>query len=398
MNASVNSSRLGPTQNVSRARKLIRILAVSVIVLIGILVIAVGSHPANKDYISYWSAAKLLVQHHDPYSSVAVFALEKAQGLSLPRPLIMRNPPWSLFLVFPLGLGSAWMGWLLWLLASTGCVLIAAVLLDVRVKERHLVFLFAPVLACLVTGQSSAFLVLGFALFLRFHRTHPAVAGASLLLMAIKPHLFLVFWAIILVDCIRRRKLPVLVGLASAIAVASGFAMSIDFRVFQQYFRMAGAADLDQEFVPTLSTLLRIIVNTRADWIQFIPSCLALAWGLWYYHRCRAEWNWGTHGMLIMLVSILTAPYAWLPDEIVLLPCVLFALSLPGKKKYSIPSLVAVNCVIIVMLLFLQIPLTSGAFIWTPAFWLAWFLYATSRSRSRKPPLRTPGPEDAQFA
>ena len=102
--------------------------------------------------------------------------------------------------------------------------------------------------------------------------------------------------------------------------------------------------------------------------------------------------------MLIMLVSILTAPYAWLPDEMVLLPCVLFALGLPGKKKYSIPSLVGVNCIIIVMLLFLQIPLTSGAFIWTPTFWLAWFLYATSQSRCRKQPLGTPGPEDAQFA
>jgi hypothetical protein len=65
-----------------------------------------------------------------------------------------------------------------------------------------LAFCFAPVLGCLTSGQSSAFLLLGFCLFLYFHQRRPFTAGAALLLMAIKPHLFLVFWPLVLIVCI----------------------------------------------------------------------------------------------------------------------------------------------------------------------------------------------------
>jgi hypothetical protein len=84
------------------AKKILRVLAASAIVLAGLVAVALAGRPATKDYISYWSAGKLLVHHADPYSSASVLALEKTQGYSENRPIIMRNPPWALFLAVPL--------------------------------------------------------------------------------------------------------------------------------------------------------------------------------------------------------------------------------------------------------------------------------------------------------
>src|SRR6201999_1952329 len=108
--------------------------------------------------------------------------------------------------------------------------------LHVPLEDRVFAFLFMPVIASFRMAQSSPLLLLGFSLFLFFYRRRPFLAGASLLLMAIKPHLFLVFWAVLLVDCIYRRSLLVLAGLASALALGTGFATCLDPHIWQHYF------------------------------------------------------------------------------------------------------------------------------------------------------------------
>ena len=47
----------------SRGKKILRRLAAAAIVLASLLVISVTGDPASKDYISCWSAGKLLIHH-----------------------------------------------------------------------------------------------------------------------------------------------------------------------------------------------------------------------------------------------------------------------------------------------------------------------------------------------
>src|ERR1700753_1087045 len=68
-----------------------------------IALLSVAGKPETKDYLAYWSAGHLLTQHADPYSVPQVLALEKTVGYMPSRPLVMRNPPPSLFLALPLG-------------------------------------------------------------------------------------------------------------------------------------------------------------------------------------------------------------------------------------------------------------------------------------------------------
>jgi hypothetical protein len=354
-------------------------IAIAAMVAIAILVIAFASKPAEKDYISYWSAAQQLAHHGDPYSYAQVFAIEKAQGYKPAAPIIMRNPPWALFLVLPLEPLSTRIGLLFWTAASIGCILACIGLLKVPPEERALAFFFAPVLACLASGQSSPFLLLGFSIFLRFQKSRPGIAGAALLLMAIKPHLFLVFWIVLLVDCIRRRIFRLLAGGAIALAAATTFATLQYPRIWAEYFDMLHRARLGGEFLQTPSFIFRYLVAPNSEWVQLVPSLAAILWAGWFYASNRRAWDWRIQGMIVMLATLLVSPYGWMTDEIVLLPAIMLALSNPEKPRYSM-ALFALFSGAAMALSAAGVQLSSGAFLWTTPAWLGWYLYSRPRA------------------
>src|ERR1035437_7196419 len=79
--------------------------------LVGLLVWFLAAHEqkirasvAGRDSIHYWAAGKLLVHGQNPYSVPSVLALQRSQGLKGDKPLMMRPPPWSAWMVLPLGL------------------------------------------------------------------------------------------------------------------------------------------------------------------------------------------------------------------------------------------------------------------------------------------------------
>src|SRR6184192_1988389 len=80
---------------------------------------------ARRDSIAYWAAGKLLVTGHDSYNTVRVRELERSQGYSESKPLILRTPPWSLFLVIPLGLTNAFAAWTSWIALSLVAVIVS---------------------------------------------------------------------------------------------------------------------------------------------------------------------------------------------------------------------------------------------------------------------------------
>lgn len=375
-------------QNDNRAdpggKSILRRLAAAAIVLAGLLFISLTGHPASKDYISYWSAGKLLIHHANPYSRPDVLAVERAHGFSETRPLMMRNPPWALFLTAPLGLGSPSIGLFFWTLAAAGCIVAFIRLLKVPPEDRAFVFLFAPTIAVFRIAQTSPFLLLGFSLFLYLHRRRPFLAGASLLFMAIKPHLFLVFWAVLLADSLYRRSLVVFAGLAAALVAATTFAMGFNAHIWQHYFAMLRGSDLDSEFFPTTSMMFRLLIHPQAIWLLFVPSAVGIVWGLWYYIRNRHVWHWGTHGMLLMLVTVLVSPYSWFPDEIVLLPALAFAITFPHRRARSLELLVVINLAAILVLMAGNRSIVSTVYLWTPSAWLVWFLYTTNGFRVQR--------------
>jgi hypothetical protein len=348
-----------------------RIFAAAVLTLIAVAVLtAFGSKTNANDFIEYWSAGKLFVHGANPYSGPMILALEKSRGFTPDAPLIMLNPPWALPMVAPLGFLPALGALVLWIVAAAGSILASVVLLDIPPKNRTLAFLFAPVLGCFAMEQSSPFLLLGFALFLRFHRSRPFLAGASLVLMAIKPHLFMVFWVILLSDCIYRRRFTILAGFASSLACVSALVTAVRPHVWQDYLGVLRESTLDQNAYPTLPSLLRAVIDVKLTWIATIPLCLAIAWGIAYYWRQRSHWNWNREGMLVMMVAILTSPYCWISDEVVLMPSVASALASP-PRRFSMEILAAINFAGVA-----GICISIRSLAWLPLAYFLWYLYA----------------------
>lgn len=352
-------------------------LVVAAIAAVALSFVYVASKPEGKDFIAYWSAGQQLVKHQNPYSRNEVFALEQSVGLHSPKPLVMRNPPWTLFLVYPFGYMSPRVGLIFWMLGTLGTVTLCLRIFEVPASNRLLGFCFAPSYASIAVGQSSPLLLLGFTLFVQLRRPRPMLAGAAILFMLAKPHILLVLLPVILLDCVYRRSYRILAGAGAAVALASSLASIFNISIWGYYLAMLRASRIEDDFIPTAIGALSVLTFPHHPMLQFIPSAIALPWAIWFYWKNREQWDWRTDSLPLLVVTVLVSPYAWMTDEIVLLPALLLAVSSPLRARYTFAIFMAVNTVVLAMLM-QQVQLPSGAYAWTSIAWSAIFLYGRS--------------------
>jgi uncharacterized membrane protein (UPF0127 family) len=182
------------------------ICTVTFLLTIGCICAALMGRDATgtRDFMQYWASGQQLVLRANPYAGSAIQGFEQSAGL--PRgvlPLIMANPPSALLLVVPLGFLGARPGLLVWSLLLLGCLVASVrmvwIMHDRPMNQLHwLGYSFAPALWCLMGGQVSLLVLLGLVLFLRLHRSRPFLAGVSLWLCLLKPHLFLPFGVVLI--------------------------------------------------------------------------------------------------------------------------------------------------------------------------------------------------------
>jgi hypothetical protein len=346
-----------------------------------VMLLFTGNRADSRDFVSYWAAGHQIASHQNPYSSEDVLRIERSVGFPAGvREIIMRNPPSALALVLPLCLFGLKAGSLLWSLLLLACLALSVRLLWIIHGRPHsllnlLGYSFAPALSCVLTGQTSLFVLLGLVLFLRFHQTRPLLAGISLWLCALKPHLFVPFGLVLLVWVVITKSYPILVGAAAALAASSAVAFLFDQHAWSQYSSMMRTWGVDREYHPCLSVVLRFAIKPDAMWLQNLPVVVGCGWALVYFWKRRETWNWATHGSLLLLVSLLTAPYAWFTDEAVLIPAILCGAYLTRSR--GLIALLALASTVIEAEFFFRIPVNSRLFFWTAPVWLLWYLCAT---------------------
>jgi hypothetical protein len=341
---------------------------------------------ARRDFIVYWATGQQLVHHGNPYDPAALSQIEHDAGFSGSASYYMRNAPWALPLALPLGYVSPMAAALPWSLLMVG-LLIASVrilwkLLGSPGNHREwLGYCFPPALFCVILGQTSIFLLFGLALFLRLHKTRPFAAGAALWLCSIKPHLFLPFVLILLLWIVLTRSYRILAGGVAAMAAGSLVTAWIDPAAWSQYAYYMHTSGITREFTATLGDLLRDSLHSPWEWLAFVPAILGCLWALAYFWPRRHRWDWHEQGSLLVLVSLLVAPFGWIFDQSLAIPAILFAVA----RTPSRAALAALA--ILYLLLEAQIvspfPLASAAYLWPAPAWLAWYLFA--RASCRKP-------------
>ena len=363
-----------------------RILAAACLAVAGVALlvfIARNNDAGQRDFISYWAAGQQLAHGADPYDSAAILREEAAAGFTQAEPLIMRNPPIAFLLALPLGYVTPNHGIILWFI-----LLLASLVVSVRMlwmlngrpdNRLHLLgYCFAPVMGCLMLGQFGLFLLLGVTLFLSFYRSRPLLAGAALVLCALKPHLFLPFAAVLLVWALTTRAYRILAGAAIGLLAATALAFAVDRHAWAQYAFMMNHAGMKDTALFTLSKYFRLLIDRDAFWLQFVPQTAACLWALWYFVTRRARWDWLDQGLVVLLVGAMCSPYSWFTDEAMLLPAVLAGLYRADRAARSLIPFGVIAVAAIAELL-TNIPVASVFYLWTTPAWLLWYLYSTGK-------------------
>ncbi len=300
--------------------------------------------------------------------------------------LFMRNPPWGLPIAYPLGFVGVRVGALIWSLGLLGLLWGSVRMVwEMSGRPRYLLnFLglsFAPALVCLIVGQTSLFALMGLVLFLRLHRTRPYLAGVSLWLCALKPHLFLPFAIVLLAWIVVHRSYSILLGAATSMAASCTAAWLMDPGAWANYGRMMRTYGIEREFIPCWSVVLRLWTRPQATWIQYMLPALGCAWALAYFWKRRQSWDWLMDGGLVMVVSILAAPYCWLFDQALVVPALLCGAYVTRSRLLLVLLALASLAIEVGMVLGVKLP--SALYLWTAPAWVAWYLFATRSNTQR---------------
>jgi hypothetical protein len=338
---------------------------------------------ARRDFIVYWATGQQLVHHRNPYDPGALSQIERDAGFTGGASYYMRNTPWALPLAYPLGYFGAQASALPWSLVMLAFLIASVHILWKMLGRpgRHLDWLgycFPPALFCVLLGQTSILLLFGLVLFLRLHKSQPFAAGASLWLCSIKPHLFLPFVLVLIVWIFVSRSYRILAGGLASMAVAVAITSLIDPRAWTDYIRYMRTSTITHEFTACLGDVLRDRINPNAEGLAFVPAAIGCIWALIYFWPRRHNWDWIEQGSLLVLVSLLVAPFGWIFDQSLAMPAILV-----GAARTSSRLLLSVLAIIYI-LIEIQInrfELHSAAYLWIAPAWLVWYLLARASAR-----------------
>jgi hypothetical protein len=179
-----------------------------------------------------------------------------------------------------------------------------------------------------------------------------------------------------------RKSYRILAGFSVALLANCALTLCLDRQIWSQYAVALHTMDITNIYVPSLSQELRRLLDRNATWIQFLPEAAGCLWSLWYFWTRRARWNWMDHGMIMLLISVAVAPYAWLTDEALLLPAVLAGLYQAVDLRRSTLPLILIVAVAQIEI-FNVVRVNSPYYLWTVPAYLAWYLYATGRIGAR---------------
>lgn len=293
------------------------------------------------DFIQYWSSFHLLQSGQNPYAYPLLESLQRGMGNSGDI-ILMWNPPWLLLIFYPilmLPFGEAARVWLYAdLIALVGIVV---TLNDIYKPKRELLLLalisvlaFSPLWYSLLYGQVTVFLTLFFCLSLLFlKRNRPLWAGAVFSLLSLKPHIFITIFILFSVWSFKRSGLKFIIGALSGFLLLSVATYLYQPTLIVDWIACFGTraqvpgADLSYIwFTSTLIGFLRSVFSITGETLSIVivgvTALFAFIMG-----RLKSHQPIETLILGIIPLSLLSAPYGWFFDYLILLPLPVAAIS-----------------------------------------------------------------------
>lgn len=338
-----------------------------------------------QDFAQFWAAAHLAKQN--PYSPQLVSQLETSSGLHLPGdPLVMRYPPWALIFVLPLRLMTFPSAFAFWAVLSftiiAGCGREAWQLYASypSLTPVFLSLLFGPTVCLLVLAQLAVLVLLGITLFLiSVEHRRDWIAGVSLLLVLLKPHVTLLLLLAAMLWAIRYRRWKIVCGAVLALASSSLVAVAVNVHIFGQYLGFARVFVHEEVPYPNLSGIIYAISGSRT--LALLPVLAGIVWLVIYWRRHRTSWDWKTHGLMALLASVVCSYYIYPYDEIVVLPALLAAAA-QGNRRIFLLGFIPTNIAYALYILNIagKLGFKYMFLSWTALAWLLTYLLSHRRA------------------
>ena len=326
--------------------------------VIAVQVVLYLTHSSIKrphDFLQVWLAGRLTLDGENPYDGDKMLELQLANQSPRPFASMMWVPPWGIALALPIGAMPIALAEGVWVFGQIGLILLSATMLwrmNGGRSERWwvpvvLVLAFGPVWWQTVVGQYAGLLMFGMVGFLAAHRANrPVLAGLSLTLIALKPHLFVLIAVGLVIDAFRtsfgrRVVLGGAIGLAAG-AIAATIASPA---LWKEYF-----AAIDSEgtpsapgirlwFSPTIPAWIRHFVPGRPFWVQTVPAWMAAGLFALYWWKRGNPTRWPQVVNWVLPVCLLLAPYgSWPSDLTLLLVPIVAAAARVDARGWTIPG------------------------------------------------------------
>lgn len=351
--------------------------------------ISLPAGAGDRDLQAYWSSAYLFRHGEDFSDPVRLGEIERS--------LTTHADPETLYSWFsPIGnvvlLPLTWLPFpravFYWLILNILVLFSSSLLIWDRADSRNWIPLVAALsfsmsVYSLIFGQINFLEVLGLALFLYLSKSNkPYLAGASLVLTTIKPHLVILTLPILLLDLLRKKDWKVLAGfgvvLLFCFAILSAFIPSW----IQSSLVVVTSGMSNVRETPTLNGLLVLFGEKaigKALWL------VALLIGvLWWWLKGKT-WERRRFIDLSLTVGLIVSPIGWSYDQVMLLFPILSLLAWVARGEFP----AAVSRIIVIVLILanllaylMRLPSPSDVwFFWIPFLVLGLYLFALKKLR-----------------
>ena len=369
---------------------LVYVLLALVCIIIAILLFKMPSTVGwVNDFVAYWSAGRLIASHENPYSQENTLRLYPELGFDGLVLFKLLYPPTVLPLFLLFGFLPFRFSIILWLLLNAILLLISTLWiwriyqgpLNKRWVAIFCVLTFTPAIFAFFEAQVTFIILLGITGFLFFVEQRKwFIAGVFLSLLTIKFQLLLPFLITVILWIIYERRWKVMAGAVLASLISLLIVIIIRPSILMDYLIFLTDLTAWPCIQPVLGALFCVFRDDRIDWLSYIPTALGIIILVIIWWRNKDKWSWKEWISLFIIISILTAPYAYMHDELLfLIPVLEVAIVILMIRQnrtsyfimaaYWLMNLIAL--ILIPTLRYLQI-----YYLWMPILFLGFYILA----------------------